>query len=36
MDGDVISVRGIGKMLIHTDMSLTKKGKYHIEVSKYV
>lgn len=35
-DGDVLSVRGIGKMIVRTDMSLTKKGKYHIEIKQYI
>lgn len=35
-DGCVISVRGIGKMIVNTDMSLTKKGRYHINVKQYI
>lgn len=35
-DGDVLTVRGIGKFLIKTDGRLTKKGRIHIELNKYV
>ena len=35
-DGDILSVRGFGKMIIQTDKSLTKKGRIHIKVKKYI
>lgn len=35
-DGSVISVRGIGKMIVNTDTTLTKKGRYHINVKQYI
>lgn len=35
-NGDVLSVRGFGKMIIETDNSLTKKGRIHIKVKKYI
>ena len=35
-DGDVISVRGFGKMIIDTDLYLTKKGRIHINIRKYI
>lgn len=34
-DNDVITVRGFGKYLINTDEKLTKKGRIHIDISKY-
>ena len=34
--GDIISVKGFGKAVISTDEHLTKKGRIHIEVKKYV
>ena len=33
---DVISVRGFGKMLLSTDHTLTKKGRYHINIKQYI
>lgn len=35
-DGDVISVRGFGKMIVETDLALTKKGRVHINIRKYI
>ena len=35
-DGDVISVRGYGKFIIKTDGTLTKKGRYHIQILQYI
>ena len=35
-DGDVISVRGYGKFIINTDGTLTKKGRYHIQILQYI
>lgn len=35
-DGDIISVRGFGKFVIQTDSRLTKKGRIHIKVKKYI
>jgi len=35
-DGDVISVRGYGKFIIRTDGTLTKKGRYHIQILQYI
>lgn len=35
-DKDVISVRGFGKMIINTDLYLTKKGRIHINIQKYI
>lgn len=35
-DGDVLSVRGIGKARIHTDGYLTKKGRIHIKIKYYI
>jgi len=35
-DGDVLSVRGFGKMIVNADGNLTKKGRIHIEFKKYV
>lgn len=35
-DGDIISVRGFGKMVVLTDSTLTKKGRYHITIKQYV
>lgn len=35
-DGDVISVRGYGKFVIKTDGTLTKKGRYHIQILQYI
>ncbi|MBQ4528112.1 MAG: hypothetical protein II998_08565 [Clostridia bacterium] len=34
-DGDIITVRGIGKYLINTDEKLTRKGRIHIDINKY-
>ena len=34
-DGDIISVRGYGKYVIACDGSLTKKGRYHIDIRQY-
>ena len=34
--GDIISLRGFGKALIETDGNLTKKGRIHIKIKKYV
>lgn len=37
VDNDaVISVRGFGKMIISTDGTLTKKGRYHINIKQYI
>lgn len=35
-NGDVVTIRGFGKMIVQTDMSLTKKGRIHINIRKYV
>ena len=35
-DGDVLSVRGIGKMIVHSDLKKKKKGKFHIEIKQFV
>lgn len=35
-DGDIVSVRGMGKFLIRTDERLTKKGRIHVDIYKYV
>lgn len=35
-DGDIISVRGYGKYVISCDGSLTKKGRYHIDIRQYI
>ena len=35
-DGDVLTIRGFGKMIVNTDMALTKKGRIHINLRKYV
>lgn len=35
-DGDIITVRGVGKFLIQTDERLTRKGRIHIDIYKYV
>ncbi len=35
-DGDVISVRGHGKFVVETDGTLTKKGRYHIHIKRYI
>lgn len=35
-DGDIISVRGFGKMIVSTNHTLTKKGRYHITIKQYV
>lgn len=35
-DGDTVTIRGFGKMIINTDMALTKKGRIHINLRKYV
>ena len=35
-DGDTISVRGFGKMLLNTDNTLTKKGRYHLQIKQYI
>ena len=35
-DGDIISVKGMGKMIVNTNMELTKKGRYHISVKQYI
>ncbi len=35
-DGDIISVRGYGKYVIACDGSLTKKGRYHIDIRQYI
>lgn len=34
--GDILSVRGFGKFVIETDNSLTRKGRIHIMVKKYI
>lgn len=35
-DGDTISLRGFGKMIVNTDLYLTKKGRIHINIRKYI
>ncbi len=35
-DGDIISVRGYGKAIVETDLNLTKKGRIHINIRKYI
>lgn len=35
-DGDVISVRGHGKFKVQTDGHLTKKGRIHVNICKYI
>ncbi|MCX4327386.1 MAG: YlmH/Sll1252 family protein [Lachnospiraceae bacterium] len=35
-DGDIISIRGYGKYRIEAPLSVTKKGRYHITVKKYI
>ena len=35
-DGDIISVRGSGKFEVHTDGTLTKKGRCHIHIIQYI
>ena len=35
-DKDVLSVRGYGKARVETDMTLTKKGRTHINIQKYI
>lgn len=35
-DKDVLSVRGFGKAVVETDMTLTRKGRTHINIKKYV
>lgn len=35
-DKDVLSVRGFGKARVETDMTLTKKGRTHINIQKYI
>lgn len=35
-DGDILSVKGFGKMEIKTNGSVTKKGRIHILVKKYI
>ncbi len=35
-DGDVISVRGHGKFKVQTDGHLTKKGRIHVNLCKYI
>ena len=35
-DGDVISLKGYGKVIVQTDGALTKKGRIHLELKKYV
>lgn len=35
-DGDVISVRGFGKMKLATDLNLTKKGRIYVKICKYI
>ena len=34
-ENDIISVRGYGKYVIACDGSLTKKGRYHIDIRQY-
>lgn len=34
--GDVLSLRGFGKMIVETDNSVTRKGRIHINVKKYI
>lgn len=35
-DGDTLSVRGYGKFKMQTDGNLTKKGRIHINILKYI
>lgn len=35
-DGDIISVKGFGKMIVMSDGALTKKGRYHINIKEYI
>ena len=35
-DGDIISIRGFGKMVLNTDLTLTKKGRYYIQIKQYI
>ncbi len=35
-NGDIISVKGFGKAQVATDERLTKKGRIHIDIKKYV
>ncbi len=35
-DGDIISVRGYGKYVISCHGTLTKKGRYHIDIKQYI
>ena len=35
-NGDIISIRGFGKMILSTDNTLTKKGRYHIQIKQYI
>lgn len=34
--GDVLSLRGFGKFTVETDNSVTRKGRIHINVKKYI
>lgn len=34
--GDVLSLRGFGKVIIETDNTVTRKGRIHISVKKYI
>ena len=35
-NGDVISLKGFGKAIVETEGNLTKKGRIHISIKKYV
>ena len=35
-NGDVISLRGFGKVIVETDGGLTKKGRIHLKLKKYI
>ena len=35
-NGDVISLKGYGKVIVETDGGLTKKGRIHLNLKKYV
>ncbi len=35
-DGDVISVRGCGKFKLRTEGNLTKKGRIHVDILKFI
>jgi len=35
-EGDVISVRGLGKFMYYKFISETKKGRFYVSIHKYV